>query len=84
MDFVYGDVTEDNLLAVCGTDGYKSNLRIITKRDHYVANCNLEEGKFTQVRFVRTNKSKINGLVVGSEKGNLLIFSFPFYERILD
>ena len=35
MDFVYGDVTEDNLLAVCGTDGYKSNLRIITKRDNY-------------------------------------------------
>jgi hypothetical protein len=48
LDFVYGgDVTEDNLLAVCGTDGYKSNLRIITTQDKYLTNCNMEEGKFT-------------------------------------
>ncbi len=34
--------------------------------------------------FVKTNKSKINGLITGSDKGNLNIFSYPFNERILD
>ena len=71
-------------MAVAGTDGYKSNIRIVDTRDHNVSNFYLEEGKFTQVTFIKTNKSKVNGLVVGSEKGNLLIFSYPFYERVLD
>ena len=47
LDFVYGHATEADLLAVCGTDGYKSTLRVITDKDHYMSNCSMEEGKFT-------------------------------------
>ena len=46
VDFVEHP-TEDNLLVVSGSDGYKSNLRIVDKRDHLKSNCYLEEGKFT-------------------------------------
>lgn len=44
----------------------------------------MDDGKFTQIAYVKTNKSKISGLITGSDKGNLYIFPFPFYDRILD
>lgn len=43
-----------------------------------------EEGKFTQVKFLKTNKSKITGFITGSDKGNLFIFKYPFEETIVD
>lgn len=46
LDFI-PDATENSLLVVSGSDGYKSNLRIVNSRDHNTANLYLEEGKFT-------------------------------------
>lgn len=46
LDFIQ-DPTEDHLLAVSGTDGYKANLRIINSRDHISNNFYLDDGKFT-------------------------------------
>ncbi len=42
------------------------------------------EGKLTQVRFVRTCKSKIAGLITGSDKGSLSVLSYPQCDRILE
>jgi hypothetical protein len=46
VDFI-NDPTEDHLLAVSGTDGFKANLRIVNSRDHIVSNYFLDDGKFT-------------------------------------
>ena len=69
---------------VAGSDGYKANIRIVNSRDTVIKNYFPEEGKFTQVRFTKTIKSKVTGFVAGSDKGNLYIFSYPFNEVILD
>jgi len=63
------------LLVVTGSDGYKSSLKIITNKDQTHSNFSIDDGKFTQVSFIKTNKSKISGFVTGSDKGNLNIFS---------
>lgn len=72
------------MLAVSGTDGYKAHLKILNSRGTVQNNYSLDDGKFTQITYVKTNKSKISGLITGSDKGNLYIFPFPFYDRILD
>ena len=83
LDFVQ-DPTEDHLLVVAGSDGYRSNIRLVNNKDNTIKNFFVEEGKFTQVRFVKTAKNKITGFVAGSDKGNISIFSYPFYETVLD
>lgn len=44
----------------------------------------MEDLKFTQVSLVKTYKQKLNGLVAGTDKGTLLIFSYPLNDRVLD
>lgn len=46
LDFIH-DPTEDYLLAVSGTDGYKANLRIVNIRDNNINNFYVDNGKFT-------------------------------------
>ena len=65
-------------MVVAGTDGYKANIRIVNNRDKVVKSCYPEEGKFTQVSFVKTPRSKVTGFVAGTDRGNLMIFSYPF------
>lgn len=84
VDFV-PDATESNLLVVSGSDGYKANLRVVTIRDSLTNNVYFDEGKFTQVKYVRTNKSKVGALIAGSDKGNLSILNYTSNDpRILD
>ena len=78
------DPTEDTLLAVAGSDGFKAALRLVNARDHLVASFAQEEGRYSQVAFVKTNRSKVTGLVVGSDKGALSVFAYPFVPRALD
>jgi hypothetical protein len=54
-----------------GSDGYKQNIKIINNRDNIVKNFYHEDGKFTQVLFVKPPSGKISGFVTGNTKGNL-------------
>lgn len=83
VDFVQHS-TDNCLLVVSGSDNYKGNLRIVNTSDKNETNFYLEDTKLTQVSFIKTNKSKVTGIVTGTDKGNLLIFAYPFYDRILD
>jgi len=73
----------DDLLVVVGTDGFKTNLRMI-KIDgafgaheqqfhptHIQKSIAGDEGKFTQVQYIKTPKNKIQAIITGSEKGTL-------------
>jgi len=46
LDYI-SDVNEEHLLVVAGTNGFKSNIRLINQRDNIVKNYCPEEGKFT-------------------------------------
>lgn len=37
-----------------------------------------EDGKYSQVSFVKTNKNKVTGLILGNDKGGISIFGYPF------
>jgi WD40 repeat protein len=65
---------------VAGNDGYKSNIRIIDPSDKVLKSFSPEEGKYTQVSFIKTPKSKVSGFVTGNDKGGLSIFSYPFQD----
>lgn len=46
VDFI-SDPNEDNLIVVAGSDGYKSNIRLVKQDDNLLKNYFIEEGKFT-------------------------------------
>ena len=72
------------MLVIAGTDGYKSNIKIVNTNDKIIKNFSPEEGKYTQVSFIKTFKSKVTGFVTGNDKGGLSIFSYPFQDVVLD
>lgn len=83
VDFIQ-DVNEEHLIVVAGSDGYKANIRIINSKDSVLKNYFPEEGRFTQVRFVKTVRQRISGFIAGNDKGSLNIFSYPFHDVVLD
>lgn len=46
LDYIQ-DINEEHLLVVAGTDGYKSNVRLINSADKVLKSFSPEEGKFT-------------------------------------
>jgi hypothetical protein len=43
------------------------------ERDRFLKNYSPDDGKFTQVNYVKINK-KVSGFVTGSDRGSLMIF----------
>lgn len=54
------------MVVAVGSDGYKQNIRIVNNRDNLVKNFYHEDGKFTQVLFVKTPSGKVSGFVTGN------------------
>lgn len=74
-DFIREE-NDEYLLVAAGTDGYKANIRIVNHRDKIVKNIYPDEGKFTQVSFVKipkASKTAVMGFIAGTEKGNLML-----------
>ncbi len=65
-------------MVISGTDGFKQNLRVVNSRDEISKNYVAGEGKYTQVNFLRSNRNKVACFAVGSEKGSIQLFNYPF------
>ena len=79
MDFI-PDPTEEHLLVLVGTDGYKSVLKLVNSSDKILKSYLGEEGKFSQVSYIKTPKMKVQGIFAGNDKGAISIFSYPFQD----
>mmetsp|Transcript_2939 Transcript_2939/g.2773 ORF Transcript_2939/g.2773 Transcript_2939/m.2773 type:complete len:111 (+) Transcript_2939:1177-1509(+) len=73
LDYVV-DINEENMIVVAGSDGYNSFLKVVTQNDKYESNLLIDEGKYSQVVFVRSPKTKMAGIITGNDKGALSIF----------
>ena len=84
VDFIQ-DPNEDFLIVAAGSDGYKSNIRVVKHTDVLVKSLFPEEGRFSQVRFLRTQgRGRVSGFVAGSDRGALSIFPYPLGDTVLD
>ena len=69
-----------------GSDGFKANIRVINSRDNVIKNYFIEDGKYSQVLFVKppSATTKISGFITGNDKGSLTVFSYPLTDHVYD